>query len=439
MNTVNFTLNSTNETHRLAMKLPPSIRQTLSEQEEGVFVTIGKKTERVHLMEGDSLTVEVNEAFVHTFCLPCPLTLQWHYDKDNHTVIFGPFLAIWTECVGNVDSPSFAGMEPFLEECTSFGADHGVGVFVLPTSLPPSSEWQGFYWTETGIQTAKFPSPHVVYNRIHRRSYEASPQFALWTERFTEEGILSFNPSFFSKTVVQSHLETQSDTRYLLPATVAWDKKAVLNWVRSHKSFFLKPENGSQGKGIVVCSSTTEGLRIERTHPAKVKILSLENTNEEIWTELSSYIKGNALVQETISFRTVQASPVDFRYILHRRNNEWRMTSSVARIGQPGGTVSNVARGGTMARTKSVLDLWYDPRTAKDMEKQLAKTVRKLAAPFSEWECYELGLDVGIDEDNRIWLIEVNSKPSKKWTHAEKAIRPSTKQLIFQTLDAFLE
>ena len=92
-----------------------------------------------------------------------------------------------------------------------------------------------------------------------------------------------------------------------------------------------------------------------------------------------------------------------------------------------------------MARTKSVLDLWYDPRTAKDMEKQLAKTVRKLAAPFSEWECYELGLDVGIDEDNRIWLIEVNSKPSKKWTHAEKAIRPSTKQLIFQTLDAFLE
>ncbi len=42
----------------------------------------------------------------------------------------------------------------------------------------------------------------------------------------------------------------------------------------------------------------------------------------------------------------------------------------------------------------------------------------------------ELGIDIGIDENGKLWIIEANMKPSKNFEEHDKKIRPSAKALI---------
>ena len=42
----------------------------------------------------------------------------------------------------------------------------------------------------------------------------------------------------------------------------------------------------------------------------------------------------------------------------------------------------------------------------------------------------ELGIDIGVDDTGRPWIIEVNSKPSKNFEDTLTKIRPSAKAII---------
>jgi hypothetical protein len=42
----------------------------------------------------------------------------------------------------------------------------------------------------------------------------------------------------------------------------------------------------------------------------------------------------------------------------------------------------------------------------------------------------ELGIDIGVDPKGELWIIEVNSKPSKNFEDGGGKIRPSAKALI---------
>ncbi|MDP4172180.1 MAG: YheC/YheD family protein, partial [Bacillota bacterium] len=50
----------------------------------------------------------------------------------------------------------------------------------------------------------------------------------------------------------------------------------------------------------------------------------------------------------------------------------------------------------------------------------------------------ELGVDIGIDSTGKLWIIEVNSKPSKNFEDSGQKIRPSAKSILtYCTMLAF--
>jgi carbamoylphosphate synthase large subunit len=60
----------------------------------------------------------------------------------------------------------------------------------------------------------------------------------------------------------------------------------------------------------------------------------------------------------------------------------------------------------------------------------LALETAAIIGHHSEGVTGELGIDIGVDDNSRLWIIEVNSKPSKSFEDGLKKIRPSAKAII---------
>jgi glutathione synthase/RimK-type ligase-like ATP-grasp enzyme len=133
---------------------------------------------------------------------------------------------------------------------------------------------------------------------------------------------------------------------------------------------------------------------------------------------------------------------MDFRVLCHKNlNNQWQVTSIVARVAAENEFVSNLARGGRMLKPLNVLRTCLGHKKSLEvlaLMKELAVETASTISCSSSGITGELGIDIGVDQYGKLWIIEVNSKPSKNFEDGLGKIRPSAKALIqFCTLLAF--
>jgi predicted ATP-grasp superfamily ATP-dependent carboligase len=80
-----------------------------------------------------------------------------------------------------------------------------------------------------------------------------------------------------------------------------------------------------------------------------------------------------------------------------------------------------------------IFSILSDQKTAIQqlaMMKELAVETASIISQKCDGLIGELGIDIGVDENGKLWIIEVNSKPSKNFEDSDKRIRPSAKALI---------
>lgn len=162
----------------------------------------------------------------------------------------------------------------------------------------------------------------------------------------------------------------------------------------------------------------------------EVEILRLE--------ELFSWIKKLQqhrafIIQEGLTLITDEKRMLDFRVLCHKNvQGNWRATSTVARASNQNEFVSNLARGGEIIKTLTPLLGHFDKKTAlsilafmKELSVEAANVLCQAATGFIG----ELGVDIGVDTNGRVYIIEINSKPSKNAEEQKAKIRPSAKAI----------
>ncbi|WLR42805.1 YheC/YheD family protein [Bacillus carboniphilus] len=127
---------------------------------------------------------------------------------------------------------------------------------------------------------------------------------------------------------------------------------------------------------------------------------------------------------------------MDFRILCHQRQlHKWTITSSIARVSAENQIVSNLAQGGQLYKTSTLLNTLFDEKKAYHIRKLLHEVASEIVYAISqnaEGIYAELGVDLAIDEDGKPWVIEVNTKPSKltEMANHQSRIRPSAKAII---------
>ena len=103
----------------------------------------------------------------------------------------------------------------------------------------------------------------------------------------------------------------------------------------------------------------------------------------------------------------------------------WRVTRGYVRLGESGNAVSNVSRGGY----QGPLDGFLGTRRARPAA-EIAAEIDALAldiaatveATFGR-PLSELGVDIALDRDDRLWIIETNTHPQSSLHEHERAVR----------------
>src|SRR5690606_28919265 len=112
------------------------------------------------------------------------------------------------------------------------------------------------------------------------------------------------------------------------------------------------------------------------------------------------------ILQEGIDLLHVEGGPVDFRVLMQKNGKgQWQVTSLVARIGGQNQIVSNISRGGKMARTLPTLKLCgvAHPQALRQKMVALAKEAAKAIDQGKNGLLGELGIDLAVTAQEKIY------------------------------------
>lgn len=367
-----------------------------------------------------------------------------HYKSSTRVLSIGPLIGVMIPRVySKLPDRPFGAITAFCRELTDACALYGAHVFFFtpedmtanPSSVPGWT-WHGGWTRRT------FPVPDVLYNRLTSRRYENKPNVQQFMkDAKVNHGSTVFNEKYLDKTEVFDALRQEPVLRTVLPESYLLKNYQMFKSMSGrHPILFLKPITGSLGKGIIRVRREGNGsYSCDYANMSGMRRQSFPSL-QAVFKAISGKLKTQRYqIQQGLNLLQVATRPVDFRALVQRNEDgEWSITSIVARIAGESHFVSNLARGGTLSTVAAALaksNLGPNLRAAvlvrlRKCAIDIAKGIEtKIDAHFAE-----LGIDLAVDTYGKVWLLEVNSKPSKDdntpLSAEDRKIRPSVKRIV---------
>jgi glutathione synthase/RimK-type ligase-like ATP-grasp enzyme len=414
-------------------------------EEQPLTVLFGKKLRKLDVQIGDIATNEIvfPENIFNELYLPIQTyRFQANYEPDIRTLQLGPIIGLLTDFYKSEEAePHFRSVHMFCEELHHGIKESGGFFYVFAYNEFPN---KGFYFENGNWVPSELPLPDVIYNRIHSRRLEQTNSFKEFRTKLEQLNIPIFNDRFLSKWEVHEKIFQEKQLHSFIPETRIFSKDSLIEFTQKFETVFVKPIHGSQGRDIFKIDK-------EDDHHYSYQSSSLSKSDnndkkyslDEIYQQIKPLVnKRIYIIQQGIPLVTNNGSVIDFRVLCHKSlNNRWEVTSIVARISAEHEFVSNIARGGSIMKPLHVLAVCMSKANALEVlgrMKELSIETASIISEISAGITGELGIDIGMDLNEKLWLIEVNSKPSKSFEDGQVKIRPSAKAIIkYCTMLAF--
>lgn len=245
--------------------------------------------------------------------------------------------------------------------------------------------------------------PDVIYNTA---GFTNEKQIKIAEELSREIPFTSY--SVGSKMNVFENLRRyKTFSEYLVPSETVRSAKHFFAF--SDKQLILKPVWGRQGVNVYHISRNGGMFLIQ---PG-----GMEYGIPEMTAFLSDKI-GEYIVQPYINCRTKSGTPYDLRlHVQKDGKGEWAVSNICPRISANGGIVCNLSQGAYAAELTKFLKNefggdYYDIKKYIEMfSLQLAAHLDEIQKERYGEELDELGIDIGLDENRKIRIYEVNWRP----------------------------
>lgn len=386
--------------------------------------------------------VRINQGIARKMGILPRTSLRLIYRPHSSTIQFGPLIGVLIS-KDYPDTPErpFGQITMFCRELVNACQRQGAFVYFFTTGQinTNSSIVSGWVYGDGWKQTT-MPAADVFYNRLTSRKLENKPSVQHFIKEVKSRyGSHIFNEKFLDKTEVFDALDHDPSLARYMPESHLFRNYAMLKTMcAKHPIIFLKPIRGSLGKGII---------RISRLESGGYQTLTAQvgGTRRQTYPNLTKLFSSLAEKMKTTRYQIQQGlllidterRPVDFRALVQKNlAGKWDITSIVARTAGSQHFVSNLARGGSLSTVKDAISHSSLPGGIKT---KIGTRLRKAALDIAigvdtqiPAHFGELGIDLAVDTTGRIWLLEVNSKPSKNdnTPMGGSKIRPSVKQVI---------
>lgn len=386
--------------------------------------------------------LRVGHALARRMGLATGTPLRIQYRPGSRTLSLGPVIGVLVsrDYPAQPDKP-FGSITMFCRELVDACRSQGAFVyFFTPGGIGSRSGGVEGWVYQGGWHQTVLPAPDVVNNRLTSRKLEnksSVQQFLIDIKQ--RYGAQVFNEKFLDKSEVFDALKGDAAVLRYLPESHSLQNYATLkNMCARYASVFLKPVRGSLGKGIIRLSRAgQEGWTASFTTPLGTR-KQMYPSLMKLFGAISGKMKTvRYLIQQGLTLIEIGGRPVDFRALTQKNaSGKWVVTSIVGRIAGSQHYVSNLARGGTLSTVReAVARSNMAPGARKDVSARLHKAALDISKGVDERipaHFGELGVDLALDTSGRVWLLEVNSKPSKNDNTPlnEGKIRPSVRMMI---------
>ncbi|HEX6923377.1 MAG TPA: YheC/YheD family protein [Bacillales bacterium] len=284
-----------------------------------------------------------------------------------------------------------ADIDPYTEEITgeTFDSDSG--------------EWK----RET------FSIPEVLYDRCFYTSshaYKTNAPIVEWLKNRTM--FLGFGLP--NKSKVYEALQNESYLNdYTIDTIKAERADSIIDELEKKNTLLLKPENGSQGKGILVLKKQSENFIVQTDRRGKtVQKTFLRKSQLKKWLD-NQLVRTSFLIQPFLTLQNEQNQPFDIRVVVQKNGSgNWSERGRGVRTGKSGALVSNLHSTGEIVDFEQWLSSL--PRNKRSFLQNELSSIINRVPPLLESSfgpLFELGLDIGVDQGGAVWILEANSKP----------------------------
>jgi hypothetical protein len=276
---------------------------------------------------------------------------------------------------------------------------------------------RGYTYHNHGWETALYPIPDVIYARCQGYAFNQHNMRA----KLSRMGVHFLNPPALGKWKTYNTVAQNPALLTYLPDTRVLSQFKELDvMLKKYRHVYMKPVTGSQGKKIIRVSKNINSKAYEYQyqhdqHPVKAKAYSLEELERSLKIIMG---RDRYIVQQQINLLRSGERIMDLRVMVQKdRNGDWLLTGKVFRIGKTGSITSNISGGGSASKVKDQLNRKFND--SKEVQRimdevdflalETARTIEIRLGPIGE-----LGIDIGVDQKARIWLIEANLMPARK-------------------------
>ncbi|MFB9327502.1 YheC/YheD family protein [Paenibacillus aurantiacus] len=371
----------------------------------------------------------------------CQLRLQ--YRSASAVLALGPLIGVLI----SRDDPSmpekpFGSITMFCKELVDACAVYGAHVYFFTTEGIGDSHQHVNGWVYAGgWRKIAVPVADVISNRLTSRKLENKPSVQhFFREVKSRHHTVVFNEKFLDKPEVFEALgRDRTLVKYLPESHVLRNYAMLKSMCSKYSTVFLKPVRGSLGKGIIRITRLDQENFV--AHHATVGGTRKQNYSNllKLFSSISGKMKSvRYQIQQGLNLIDIGGRPVDFRALVQKNEQgKWSMTSIVARTAGSHHFVSNLARGGTLSTVKeAVAKSNLSNAQGHDAFARLQRAALDIAQGIDTQipaHFGELGIDLALDTNGRVWLLEVNSKPSKNDNtplQPDQKIRPSVRNLM---------
>ena len=208
------------------------------------------------------------------------------------------------------------------------------------------------------------------------------------------------------KAKINRFLKKNKNIAKHIPKTENLKINNIDKYLQLYPKILIKPKDGAKGERIYTIEKRNKNYVVKYIFKGRQLSKKLSPIDFQEFCHKTFIFPANYLVQPWIVFKKYEGNKFDIRTSVQKtKSGGWQVTGVVARIAKKNGIVTNVAQGGKaisfqQLRTKVGV---INEKELYNLSLNVARSIEALYPAAAD-----LGLDIAIDEQNKLWFLEVN-------------------------------
>ncbi len=292
---------------------------------------------------------------------------------------------------------------------------------------PENIDWErkkinGYQFESNGKQwlERRMPFPDIIYDRGSGFSGREKAAVEAQRVRFKKlPGIEFINSCKLKKWQVYHKLSRHKAVNKYLPATIlSGGLGDIRSMIAKYGFLFLKISGGSGGRDVFSLEKINKGFLL-RYYRKGIHLERYASNLSGLQSDLKTVLgqrTDQVIIQQGIRLIKYNNRIMDLRVLMVKdKDGLWNAVYNQARVAQTGAVITNLSLGGEVMNYSDIYPSLKAKYPGIPADKRIrsicmiiAQYIEKEFGPFGE-----IGMDIGVDETGKIWLLEANSKPSK--------------------------